>query len=479
MRLLSRALLFCLGIVSAVALPARAQTYPVTITNSCDYQIYVLGTPQSGDRPYTTLTSTQSTVYTLNLPSSVARIYGCWNDVTGHFDDPVTLAKNCAWVELTVGANGNLFSNITYVDYISIPMAIAAGGGFACIPATSSVTTFFDESTVQQQCPTKLAPSLTTPSNDKACMSPFHLCSDSDGRPGDPSCTLFDSIISTCVTTPSQYPGCAGGSGTNTVDVYGCRPTTFWSTTAGEPFCMAINRGILPSYADQSNPSTFYPANGTFNAYGAFIHKHLPGAGPVFAISFDDYPSTLNQGGYVNCQTSTSYSINFCNSSAAAARVAMKGAFTRVPHNPSKSRIEVTGSFAPTAPIDLAREKLLLEAVLDETAGAGELVSGRGPGSTPFPLALFRRPDSDGTAAVFETAEDVSPAVRARLVKNRSGRYDFSLSIREAQIKLPESCQTDRNAKLTTRFTLQTAALEVAREEFWGCSDGRTFRFHD
>ncbi len=476
MRTLSRVFLVGLGLLAVSAPPAGAQSYPVTITNNCSYQIYVVGSPASSAMPYTPLPTGQSTVYTLTPPAPGGRVYGCWNDVSGHLGDTTTLIHNCAWIELTVGANGNLFSNISYVDFISIPIEIQAGGGTACVPSNATVATFFDETAVQQQCPTQLAPSLTTPANDKACMSAFHLCSDTDGRPSDPSCTLLDPIIATCVSTPATYPGCATGSGTNTVDVYGCRPPTFWSTTAGQAYCMAMNRGILASYADQSDPSTFYPKNGTFNAYGAFVHG-LPGAGPVFALPYDDYPPTLNQGGYVNCATSTQYSITFCNTSAAATRVSMKGAFTRVVHNPGKNRIEVTGSFAPRAPIDLTREKILLESVLDETGGSGELVSGRGAGRTPLPLALFRLPDEDArAAATFETPDGVTPSARLRLVQNLNGRYDFSLSVRAIAIKQADGCAKGKRVQLTTRFTLEAAALEVARQQSWGCSDGRTFQ---
>ncbi len=466
-----RAAALALALAGTWPSPARGQTYPITVTNNCSYAINVVGTPSNGT-PYTPLPAGQSLTYNVTPPWNSGRVYGCWNDVTGHLDDAPTLSRNCGWVEITIpSSSGNISSNITYVDYIAIPMAISAQGGAFCVPSSARIATTFSESTVQQTCPTKLAPSLTSPANDKACMSQFHLCVDADGRPADPSCTLLDADIQTCTSDPTTYSGCAGGAGTSSPDVYGCRPTTFWSLTAGQAFCMAMNRGILSSWQNQGDPTKFYPASGTYNAYAAFVHG-LPGVGPVFALPYDDYPSTLNEGGYVNCQSSTGYAITFCNSTSLARRLVVRGSATNGVAG-RRDTVTILGRFAAPSPIDLSREKVVLERALSE--GDAELVTGLGPGRIPFPLHLFRHPGSDADAAEFSSADGATPRAHLRIRAVRGGRFEFALAIRGADVSAPAACAGGASALLGTAFTLDASGVSVENEEPWSCGDGTLY----
>ena len=67
--------------------------------------------------------------------------------------------RNCGWVELTLAdANaGNVAFNISYLDFISIPLQIQAVGGGQYGLGVSQVSTRFSEATVQSGCPTAMA----------------------------------------------------------------------------------------------------------------------------------------------------------------------------------------------------------------------------------------------------------------------------------------------------------------------------------
>jgi hypothetical protein len=299
-----------------------AQAYTITVQNQCGYDLYIRGAAGSvllpGDNTMLAANG-GSSPFVITLPWSYGRIYGCWDDTIANVDitngqNGALMQEHCALVEETIqnlsGQNGNLFSNISFVDAISVPIQIQAPGGFACTNS-GLVKAAFAENTVTSNCPTKVL-------NGKSCISAYHYCHDyCVENPSDPVCSSsayaaycskFATIIQDCKT---NYPACTAGS-SNTIDVYGCAAGSFFSEgppSNGEMYCAAINRGILPSYNNQTDPATFYPANGTYNDYAAFVHST---AGPIFGFSYDDWPSNLNQGGYLNCQTSTQYIITFC-----------------------------------------------------------------------------------------------------------------------------------------------------------------------
>jgi hypothetical protein len=297
---------------SSSSMSSVAEAYMITVKNSCGYDIYVRGADQT--KPLTpdnkVLSKNGGTQqYQINLPWISGRIYGCWDNMGGlniiNGANADTMLKHCAWIEPTIKdlgptMMGNLFSNMTYADAMSIPMRIESPGGRYCTNS-GSVTTRFSSDQVIKGCPTTLV-------NGKVCLSSNEYCRVyCPVNPQDTKCQTYcsklDKVIQAC---KQEYADCKAGSAT-TKDVYGCQG--FFIGGVGEKYCMAINRGILSSANNQTNPKTFYPKGGTYNDYGAYVHAI---AGPVFALSYDDYPSSLNQGGYLNCQSSTRYNIEFC-----------------------------------------------------------------------------------------------------------------------------------------------------------------------
>ncbi len=281
--------------------------YTLTVKNNCDFDLYLRGADLSSRLvPDNQLLSAHggSHQYQVPIPWTSGRIYGCWDD-TSKMDiiggkNAYTMKQHCGFVEMTLKAGGVLSSNITFVDAISLPMRIEAPGGSACTNG-GSVTAAFNPADIVSKCPTKVL-------NNRACISAYYYCADFC-RPGDRTCAAycskFDPVIKDC---KAHYPGCNAGNAV-TKDVYGCTPTSFFSSAAGEKYCAAINRGILESYDKQTNPKTFYPQGKPYNDYSALVHKTV---GPIFGFPYDDYPSRLNQGGYLNCQASSQYILTFC-----------------------------------------------------------------------------------------------------------------------------------------------------------------------
>jgi len=350
-----------------------AFAYTVTARNNCSHDILVRGlagsqTLDNRALPARTATKISETSYPLPVPWIGGRVYGCWDPTAAAIDihDGAALQRSCGLVELTVSnAAGNLSSNISFVDFISIPLRIEAAGTFCTNNGVS--TAAFDPEAVIKGCPTKLL-------NGRVCMSANQYCSDATyGDPGSAYCKALDGIIAKCQGNAKAYPGCSPPSGdANTTAVYGCKSGTFWEGGAGQQYCMAINRGILPDpkWQDiQGDPGKFYPSGGTYNTYAKFVHDT---AGPIFALSYDDYPSHLNQGGYLNCQTSTSWTITFCPGAPAKPAALPSGATTGVARSSSSDRLQLEGAFHPSRDIDLRLESVRLEALLAEPRDGGD-----------------------------------------------------------------------------------------------------------
>jgi hypothetical protein len=314
------------GLISDAAF-GQSATYPVTIKNSCDRNLFIRGASASdylpGDQNGTWIDMNSSLTIHVPLPFSGGRIYGCWDDTIKDLDilnknNGFLMQQHCGFAEFSAAnntsGNGNLFSDISFVDTFSnMPLRIEAPGGTDCSNsgvAMAYFTTAEDGDGIQwigtdnvtRECPT----GVLTNGEFKVCLSANMYCSDATyGDPSDPLCSKLDGIIEQCA---AQYTDCAPAQNSTTVNVYGCSGSFFSGPGAGEKYCTAINRGILDS-ADNQTAEQFYPAGGIFNDYAAFAHAVI---GPIFAISYDDYPSQLNQGGYVNCRESTQFTVEFC-----------------------------------------------------------------------------------------------------------------------------------------------------------------------
>jgi len=184
------------------------------------------------------------------------------------------------FVEMNFG-NGQLGYNISYVDYIAVPVEVDAACGLTACYAPAA--------TLLEGCPTQLRES-------DRCRSPGGWCIN---HAGDPYCKVLDQTataalgLAKCKSDLNSW--LAGGGSQNNIgttpSVYGCRD--FW---ASSPYCCAIvNRGMVAA-ADPYAVCHFYETT-PYNTYARWVHQQCPG---IYAFPYDD---AGEQGGYHQCAT--------------------------------------------------------------------------------------------------------------------------------------------------------------------------------
>jgi hypothetical protein len=171
--------------------------------------------------------------------------------------------------------------DISYVDYLSLPVSVQAENGCA---ATTCGSQFSDWTAKLQECPTAL---LNTAGSVGTCMGSYNYCITADGT------QTYDQTKPYCskMQTAHGYPGSAVYGG-----VFPNEPSSavaFWDGVAG------WNRGVDGGEADAGA----YYVNEPFNDYAKMIHVDMgcrlaPGQVGVYAFSTDDHQG---QSGFVEC----------------------------------------------------------------------------------------------------------------------------------------------------------------------------------
>ena len=193
----------------------------------------------------------------------------------------------------------NMYYNPTGVDNFGLPVFI---GPYNAADCQSGATTGFGTikvAEVANQCPYVFE---STPPFG-VCQSPRLVCIND---PSNAICTQLDGIIAQCVADGNCQ------SGTTTQNVWGCNGAQM---STDPKWGSAIQRGIYYSVANggaENNKNLFYQ-NEPYNKYAAFIHS--TGA-EHYAYPYDDYPSTLNEGGYIKCDNLRYMKVQFCPADA-------------------------------------------------------------------------------------------------------------------------------------------------------------------
>jgi len=195
--------------------------------------------------------------------------------VTAFVDGP--RQNEIQFVEMNFG-NGELGYNISYVDYLGLPVEVDAQcGRTACYAPVSGIL---------DGCPAHLREA-------DRCRSPGGWCLD---HANDPYCKALDASAQQALSHPKCQQDLASWGGSpsqigTTPSVYGCRD--FWATSA---FCCAlVNRGMVGA-ADPFDVCAFYEST-PYNTYARWVHERCP---QIYAFPYDD---AGEQGGYHQCQT--------------------------------------------------------------------------------------------------------------------------------------------------------------------------------
>jgi hypothetical protein len=156
-----------------------------------------------------------------------------------------------------------------------------------------------------------------------------------------------------------------------------------------------------------------------------------------------------------------------------------RGVAQRVGSAHKKGRLELSGTFPYKGDLDLSQATLVIESVLDETRGAGELLPGVQT-STGQNLTLFAK-ETRGRTVRFETPKGQFPKVELRL-KQRRKTLNATLEIKGATILEPSRCGGNGATRLTTKLLLldqEHAPIDLTfKDKRWACKKNRQGHVH-
>jgi hypothetical protein len=191
--------------------------------------------------------------------------------------------------EMTFDAAGVLNYNVTYVDWLGLPIEIESeGGGSDCLPTGCYVP----HAQVLTGCPDGL---LT----GNRCLSANIYCMNPANQSGE-LCHRLDTEIAYCASSQAE---CAGASGASTGNAYSC---SGWFASSPK-WCAALNRGMVDD-PDSTNLTAYY-TNEPYNTYAQWVHQVCPG---IYAFAYDDYPSNVNESGFHACSSGQELRVTFC-----------------------------------------------------------------------------------------------------------------------------------------------------------------------
>jgi hypothetical protein len=236
--------------------------------------------------------------YSAPASFGAARVNATWVDPTGPNPDGNAYDK----IELTIGG-GSMNYNITYVDWLALPVRAAAvdsncpqNGGF-----NPTVSCNVPVASVLSGCPAGLL-------DGKRCLSAGLFCSIGANQ-SSAFCHALDNPLQTCEAQNPSTCGIAGTEGDGTPNVYGCSGYFDSQPPAhplGNQWCAALNRGML-SDPTNTNAALYYK-NAPFNTYAKWVHDTCPG---IYAFPYDDFPSNAGQSGFRSC-TANRLDVTFC-----------------------------------------------------------------------------------------------------------------------------------------------------------------------
>jgi Beta-1,3-glucanase/Ricin-type beta-trefoil lectin domain-like len=198
--------------------------------------------------------------------------------VTAYGDGP--RAGELEKVEMTFGG-GVLNYNVTYVDWVGLPMEVTAAGG-SCTAAASTTGCYAPQATLTSGCPEGVL------RDGKKCLSPRTYCANPVNQ-ANALCHLLDGAIASCASCPKD----------TTTNVWMCA-----GLYANEPrWCAALNRGMVsaPDDPDQSH----YYVNPPYSTYSRWVHEVCP---DIYAFPYDDW---LGHGGFRSC-SGDEVRVTFC-----------------------------------------------------------------------------------------------------------------------------------------------------------------------
>lgn len=255
----------------------------INVHNGCPVALWIhaLATVPIDDGNVRRLAPGESWQYGGLVPFGGGRLYAYYEEPMSKRDTTRLVSDKNQFVEMTVDQDPATSAwaqnyNISYVDYLSLPVSMKATGSSCQETVCGAV--FDDWKAKLEECPTDLR---NEHQGIATCTGSFNYCMTPDGT------TTYDTTHAYCTKMQPAH-GFSGSA------VYGGyfpeHPATeveFWDGVA------AWNRGTFAGDADESH----YYTNAPYNDYARWIHQGL-GCSNVYAFSTDDHQ---DKAGFVRC----------------------------------------------------------------------------------------------------------------------------------------------------------------------------------
>lgn len=289
----------------------------INVTNNCPFPIWINAVNNPINPPKVTLSpdnaklsaggqSGNTQQYHVPADWSAGRINAFWVDPQGPSPDPNAHDK----VELTV-EGGKMNYNITYVDYVALPVSAEAVGP-SCTKSGNfdpKVSCPVKSDAILSSCPDGLL-------DGKRCLSAGQYCNIAANK-AKPYCHALDAAITTCAAQNPATCGVATQLNNTTLNAYecsgyfdsqpaNCSPASAACHKDGNKWCAALNRGMLAD--PESTDTSKYYKNAPYNTYSKWVHDTCPG---LYAFPYDDYPSAAGESGFRSCPADR-FDITFC-----------------------------------------------------------------------------------------------------------------------------------------------------------------------
>lgn len=263
----------------------KPETVEVGVRNNCPFPIWIHAQGKQGTLmpDYHQLQKGEHVWYDAPKQWEAARV-----TAYGDAEHQQELDK----VEMTLVENGDVLNyNVTYVDWLSLPVEMISRGTGDC----KKVGCYVPEEQVLSGCPDGLL-------DGKRCLAARTYClgGNNDDKP---YCHALDSEVERCAASKE---GCEGAAGNKTANAYAC-DGFFGQTMYAPKWCAALNRGMLD---DPENKDTSkYYQKAPYNTYAKWVHEACPG---IYAFAYDDYPPNAEESGFHACSGGKELEITFC-----------------------------------------------------------------------------------------------------------------------------------------------------------------------
>jgi hypothetical protein len=255
--------------------------------NNCPMTLWL----QFAGAPGGTIMMPSKSTQEFDLPTLHGRVVAFKNAAPGGAG-----SVEAEFFELTADPGKALNYNLSFVDYMGLPMEINGKGP----PASCGLTACYAPlAELTKGCPTQLLDA-----KNAKCMSMFSYCNNA-AHATEAFCTSLDPVgASVLANDPMCKAGGTLAQAGSGAAILGCATKTFWSSSA---YCCArVNRNATNTTGSDNTQNCTYYKTPPYNVYAAYSHSVCP---YLYAFAYDDWN---DQSGYHACMGGTGADVTYC-----------------------------------------------------------------------------------------------------------------------------------------------------------------------